>query len=64
MFKFILGAAAVVALVGYGVVTTEDIERAGDTVVEGINSAAAYVKQQTDPTVAERIGERVRDLQR
>ena len=61
MFKFILGAAAVVALVGYGVVTTDDIESAGDAVVNGINSAATYVKEQTDPTTREQITSTVRE---
>lgn len=55
MFKFILGAAAVVALVGYGVITTDDIETAGDTVVNGINSAATYVKERTDPSTQDQI---------
>lgn len=37
MFKFILGAAVVVGLVGYGVITTEDVEMAGDKMREGLN---------------------------
>ena len=39
MFKFLLGAAVVIGLVGYGVVTTSDIEAAGDKMREGLNYA-------------------------
>lgn len=48
MFKFILGAVTVVVLIGYGIVTTDDLERAGDTTVRIINDAATYVKERTD----------------
>ena len=37
MFKFLLGALVVVGLVGYGVITTDDVRSAGDRVREGVN---------------------------
>ena len=61
MFKFILGAVTVVVLIGYGIVTTDDLERAGDTTVRIINDAATYVKERTDPTLVERITDEVRN---
>ena len=44
MLKMLFGAAIVVALVGYGVITTQDIENAGDRIVNGVN----YVAQEVD----------------
>mgnify|MGYP001287989878 CR=1 FL=1 len=61
MFKMLLGAAVVVALVGYGVVTPDTLEDAGARMKTGINNGAAWVKQQTDPTLAERIKREVRN---
>ena len=60
MFRFILGALTVVVLIGYGIVTTDDLEHAGAKTVEAINSAATYVKERTDPTLVERITDEVR----
>jgi len=54
MIKMLLGAAIVVALVGYGVLTPETLEDAGARMKTGINNGAAWVKEQTDPTVLER----------
>lgn len=62
MFKFALGACVVVALVGYGVITTDDIERAGTAVVNGVNSGADLVKQATDPTVEHTLKDRIGEL--
>lgn len=59
MLKMLLGAAIVVGLVGYGVVTTNDIERAGDAVKNTVNAGASWVKEQTDPTIEQRIREAV-----
>lgn len=59
MFKFILGAVTVAVLVGYGVVTTEDVEGVGRAAVNIINDGASYVKSQTDPTLLERAGEAI-----
>ena len=39
MFKFLAGAAVVIGLVGYGVITTDDVESAGDKMREGLNYA-------------------------
>ena len=47
MLKMLFGAAVVVALVGYGVITTQDIERAGDRVVNGVNYVAKQVDEAT-----------------
>ena len=43
----ILGAVLVVGLVGYGVVTTDDVERAGERVKNGVNSIARTVDAAT-----------------
>jgi hypothetical protein len=59
MFKFLFGAFVVIALFGYGVLTTEHLELAGDAVVETINTGAAYVKDATDKTVVEQAQEAV-----
>ena len=51
MIKFLLGAAVIVGLVGYGVITPQHIETAGDTVREGVNSvleAGAEATRKTD----------------
>lgn len=55
MIKMLLGAAIVVALVGYGVLTPETLEDAGARMKQGINNGAAWVKDNTDPTVQERV---------
>ena len=55
MFKMLLGAAIVVALVGYGILTPETLEDAGARMKQGINNGAAWVKENTDPTVQERV---------
>lgn len=38
MFKILFGAAIVVALVGYGVITTDDVQQAGDQVRKTVNT--------------------------
>ena len=55
MVKILLGAGIVVALVGYGVLTPETLEDAGARMKTGINNGAAWVKENTDPTVQERV---------
>ena len=60
MFKILLGAAIVVALVGYGVITPETLDEAGARMKQGINNGAAWVKENTDPTLEERVGELVK----
>jgi hypothetical protein len=44
MIKMLFGAAVVVALVGYGVITTQDVEDAGARIKNGVN----YVAQELD----------------
>ena len=55
MFKMLLGAAVVVALVGYGVITPDTLEDAGARMKAGINNGAAWVKDQTDPTLEQTV---------
>lgn len=55
MFKMILGAAIVVALVGYGVLTPKTLEDAGARMKQGINNGAAWVKEQTEPDTFDKI---------
>ena len=50
MLKILLGAAIVVGLVGYGIITPETVEDAGARMKAGINNTAAWVKEQTDPS--------------
>lgn len=57
MLKMLLGAAIVVGLVGYGVITTDDIEAAGNTVKNTVNAGAAWVKEQTDPSALDQAKE-------
>jgi len=48
MFKgIIIGALLVVALVGYGVLGTSDIESAGERVKNGVNYIAKSVDEAT-----------------
>ena len=57
MFKILLGAAIVVGLVGYGIITPDTLEDAGARMKTGINNGAAWVKDATEPTLEERAGE-------
>jgi hypothetical protein len=43
----ILGALIVVGLVGYGVVTTSDVEMAGERVKNGVNYVAKSIDEAT-----------------
>lgn len=43
----ILGALIVVGLVGYGVVTTQDVELAGERVKNGVNYVAKQIDEAT-----------------
>jgi len=44
MFKMILGAGVVVALVGFGVISTEDVQTAG-------NAIAEFAKDDVKPVI-------------
>ena len=51
MFKILLGAAVVVGLVGYGVITPDTLEDAGARMKTDINNGAAWVKDATEPSL-------------
>jgi hypothetical protein len=57
MLKILLGAAIVVGLVGYGVITPETVEDAGARMKAGINNGAAWVKEQTEPSALDQAKE-------
>lgn len=52
MFRMLLGAAIVIALVGYGVLTPETLEDAGARMKQGINNGASWIKEKTEPNSA------------
>jgi len=56
----ILGALIVVGMVGYGVITPEALEEAGDRVKTGINNSAAWVKEQTDPDLVDQVKDKLK----
>ena len=60
MLKMILGGLLVVGLVGYGIITTDDIEAAGSTVKNTVNAGAAWVKEQTDPSALDQAKDLLR----
>lgn len=62
MFKILLGAAIVVGLVGYGVITPETIEDAGARMKTGVNNTASWVKEKTDPSVADQLRDKIKEL--
>jgi len=63
MFKFLLGALAVVGLVGYGVISTEDVEQAGDTIREGLHTVFEKGAEATrEPNALERAQITVKEL--
>ena len=49
MFKFLFGILVMIALVGYGVIDTDQVKAWGDVVVSWINGGANFVKEATDP---------------
>jgi xanthosine utilization system XapX-like protein len=59
MLKVLFGAAIVVALVGYGVLTPETLEDAGARMKAGINNSAAWVKEKTEPDVLDELKSRL-----
>jgi|TARA_B110000503_G_scaffold107851_1_gene161153 hypothetical protein len=60
MFKVLLGAAIVVGLVGYGVITPDHLENAGSTMKTGVNASAGWVKQQTEKNTIEQAKELIK----
>jgi len=59
MLRMLIGAAIVVALVGYGILTPETLEDAGARMKQGINNGAAWVKEKTDPDSIEQLKEKL-----
>ena len=55
MFKMLFGAAVVVALVGYGVITTDDVQKAGDEVRRGVNTVLQKGADATADSTVEGI---------
>ena len=55
MIRIILGAAIVVALVGYGIITPSTIEDAGARMKQGINNSATWIKEKTEPDTYEKV---------
>lgn len=61
MLKFLAGIVVMIALVGYGVITTDDVEGWGDKLVDGVNSVATSVKEATDKTAMEQAQEAINE---
>jgi len=59
MLKMLIGAAIVVALVGYGVITPETLSHWGDTLRQWINDGASFVKDATEGGVVEQIKDKI-----
>ena len=59
MLKMLLGAAIVVILVGYGVITPDTLSDWGDTVRSWINTGASSIKDATDPNTLEQIKDKI-----
>jgi hypothetical protein len=51
MFKFLFGILVMIALVGYGVIDTDQVKAWGDVVVSWVNGGANFVKEATDPSI-------------
>lgn len=60
MIKFILGALVVVGLVGYGVITTDDIQAAGDQIRAGANYILEKGAEATEKPLTEKIVEQLK----
>ena len=59
MLKMLLGAAIVVVLVGYGVITPDTLADWGDTLRSWINDGASAVKDATEGTAMDAIKEQL-----
>lgn len=59
MLKMLLGAAIVVVLVGYGVITPDTLADWGDAVRSWINEGASVVKDATEGNTLEQIKEKL-----
>jgi len=61
MLKMLIGAAIVVALVGYGILTPETLEDAGARMKQGINNGASWIKENTEPSTLDQIKSQLND---
>ena len=59
MLRMLIGAAIVVALVGYGILTPETLEDAGQRMKTGINNGASWIKEKTEPNALEDLTKRL-----
>jgi len=59
MLRILIGAAIVVALVGYGILTPETLEDAGQRMKQGINNGASWIKEKTDPDMLDQIKDKI-----
>jgi len=61
MLKFLFGMLVMIALVGYGVIDTDQVQSWGDTVVSWINGGANYIKEVTEPSLTDQALEKIRE---
>ena len=61
MFKFLFGILVMIALVGYGVIDTGQVQSWGDIVVSWINGGANYIKEVTEPSLTDQALEKIRE---
>jgi predicted flap endonuclease-1-like 5' DNA nuclease len=59
MLKMLIGAAIVVALVGYGIITPETLSSWGDTLRQWINDVATWVQDATKGDALEQIKDKI-----
>ena len=59
MLRILIGAAIVVALVGYGILTPETLEDAGQRMKQGINNGASWIKEKTEPDMLDQIKDKI-----
>jgi hypothetical protein len=57
MLRMLIGAAIVVALVGYGVITPDTLADWGDTLRSWINDGASAVKDATEGSAIQQMKE-------
>ena len=59
MLKMLIGAAIVIALVGYGIITPDTLANWGDTLRQWINDGASMIKDATDGNTLEQIKDKI-----
>lgn len=59
MLKMLIGAAIVIALVGYGIITPETLSSWGDTLRQWINDVATWVQDATKGDTLEQIKDKI-----